>query len=187
MLAVLLGCPGSLAVKAEQIPEMPVERYFTEEEARDRVFGAGRAWRDTLLVIDSAARHDLFEHTGLQEHEERVRLAYALDDSGRFAGAYRVASEVGKFLPFEFLVGLDTNLQVKDIVVLIYRESHGADVRRARFLDQYRGKSVESPVRLNRDIIAIAGATLSSWAINRGVKKTLWWARQAWPEVGADR
>ena len=166
---------------------MPVNRYFTEAEARVRVFGEGLRWHDTLVAIDSAARRELFERTGLQESEELVRLSYALDDSGEFAGACRVASEVGKFLPFEFLVGLDADLRVKDIVVLIYRESHGADVRRARFLEQYRGKSVDAPVRLNRDVVAIAGATLSSWAVNRGVKKTLWWAHRAWPNRGADR
>jgi len=185
VLVALLACPGLLRVHAEEIPEMPVERYFTEGEARDRVFGEGLEWRDTILAIDSAARRELFDQTGLQETEKGVRLVYTLDDSGRVVGAYRIASEVGKFLPFEFLVGLDDDLRVKDVVVLIYRESHGADVRRARVLDQYRGKSAESPVRLNRDIIAISGATLSSWAVNRGVKKTLWWARKAWPNQGA--
>ena len=33
-------------------------------------------------------------------------------------------------------------------------------------------------MRLNRDILGIAGATLSAWAVNRGVKKTLWWVER---------
>jgi len=77
------------------------------------------------------------------------------------------------------------DLKVKDVVVLTYRESRGGEVRRSRFLRQYRGKSAKSPVRLNRDVIGIAGATLSAQAVNRGVKKALWWAHKVWSPVGA--
>lgn len=151
------------------------EQFYTEQQARDLVFGPGRLWRDTLMVADSMARSALYEATGLSESDSLVRLTLATDSAGALLGAYRVASEVGKYLPFEFVVALDTAGDVKDIVVLNYRESRGGEVRRERFLSQYKGKSVTSPVRLNRDILGIAGATLSSWAVNRGVKKTLWW------------
>jgi hypothetical protein len=38
---------------------------------------------------------------------------------------------------------------------------------------QYDGKSIGNPIRINRDIIGITGATLSVRAMNAGVKKAL--------------
>lgn len=158
------------------------EQFFSEQAARDLVFGAGRVWKDTLIRADSSARAELYQATGLSESDSLVRLTCSFDSSGAPLGVYRVASEIGKYLPFEFLVALDGAGSVRDIVVLNYRESRGGEVRRERFTSQYRGKNVSSPVRLNRDILGMAGATLSSWAVNRGVKKTLWWYERIRPD-----
>lgn len=155
------------------------EQFFSEAEARERVFGTGLVWTETLIQADSVARRELFEATGLSEPDSVVQLSLGHDSAGDLVGAYRVASEIGKYLPFEFVVALDAPGRVKDVVVLNYRESRGGEVRRERFISQYRGKTVTSPVRLNRDILGIAGATLSAWAVNRGVKKTLWWYERA--------
>ena len=132
------------------------EQFFSEPEARDRVFGTGLTWTELVLQVDSAARRDLYESTGLAESDSVVRLSLGHDSAGGLAGAYRVASEVGKYLPFEFVVALEAAGKVKDIVVLNYRESRGGEVRRERFISQYRGKSVTSPVRLNRDVLGSA-------------------------------
>ena len=65
--------------------------------------------------------------------------------------------------------------------MMVYRESRGGEVRRRRFLVQYEGKSLGSPIRINRDIIGVTGATLSVRAMNAGVKKTLGIIETAFP------
>ena len=42
-----------------------------------------------------------------------------------------------------------------------------------RFLKQFRGKSTNDPIRMNRDITVLSGATMSSRALTAGVKKAL--------------
>jgi 3-hydroxy-D-aspartate aldolase len=59
------------------------------------------------------------------------------------------------------------------VAVMIYRESHGADVASSRFTAQYAGKSLADPIRVDRDVINVAGSTLSAHAICRGVRKAL--------------
>lgn len=160
--------------------------YYTEAEAREKVFGEALIWRDTVIQVDSSARARLREASGLSESDSAVTLWYSPGQDGAPVGVYRVASEMGKHSPFDFLVGLDEELTVKGIVVMTYREARGGDVRRARFLKQFQGKAAGDPVSVNRDIIGISGATISSRAVTRGVRKTLWWAHEIWPGNGGE-
>ena len=69
---------------------------------------------------------------------------------------------MGKYLPFDFFVALDSQFSVREVVMLTYRESRGGQVQRARFMNQFSGKTSSSPLSLNRDVIGISGATLSA-------------------------
>jgi FAD:protein FMN transferase len=71
------------------------------------------------------------------------------------------------------LIGVDTAHRVAGVQILVYREPRGGEVSREYFLRQYRGKSVGDPIRMNRDIINISGATISVQSVNTAVKKTL--------------
>ena len=44
---------------------------------------------------------------------------------------------------------------------------------RRRFLNQYRGKGPQSALRINKDILNITGATVSSRAVTIGVRKAI--------------
>jgi hypothetical protein len=46
-------------------------------------------------------------------------------------------------------------------------------VKEQRFLSQFRGKQSSDPIRVNQDIVNYTGATLSSYAIARGVRRAL--------------
>ena len=70
-------------------------------------------------------------------------------------------------------MGIGADFKIGGAAILVYRESRGGEVRRSRFLRQYRGKSSADPIRINRDIINITGATLSVRALNTGIKKQL--------------
>jgi len=163
------------------------QRFASEEATRDRIFGPDRIWLDSSIVVDSLARASLRDEIGLDELDSLVTLHWTAGPDGRPAGCYRVAHEVGKYLPFDFLVALDEHLAVREVVVLTYREARGGQVQRARFTNQFRGKTRESPLSLNRDIVGISGATLSAHAVSRGVKKTLWWAARMFPAEGEGR
>jgi len=71
------------------------------------------------------------------------------------------------------------------VLVMVYRESRGDGVKRQRFLKQFRGKDADDPVRINRDIVGLSGATLSSRSITAGVKRVLEVVRMRYPaELG---
>src|SRR2546425_13267597 len=48
-----------------------------------------------------------------------------------------------------------------------------SEVKEKRFLRQFRGKTAGDPIRINQDILNYTGATLSSKALARGVKRAV--------------
>ena len=93
-----------------------------------------------------------------------------------------VGDEIGLYKPITFLVKISEARRVESVQVMVYRESRGGEVRRQRFLRQYKGKGGKSPIRINRDVIGVTGATLSVRALNAGVKKALAVVQAAYPQ-----
>jgi Na+-translocating ferredoxin:NAD+ oxidoreductase RnfG subunit len=165
-----LVSPPPLA--AEEYPDFVEEVYLTPEEALKKVFPAA----------DRVEREDLRLSREQRERVER-RLGWRLADEPCvvYKGFTRekpdgfavIAEEVGKYKPITFIVQASPDFKVERVEVLVYREARGAEVRKARFLRQFKGKSASSPLRINRDVINVTGATLSVRAMSAGVKRAL--------------
>jgi Na+-translocating ferredoxin:NAD+ oxidoreductase RnfG subunit len=84
-----------------------------------------------------------------------------------------IAEEQGRFKPITFIVKVRPDLRVESVLVMVYRESRGDGVKRQRFLKQFRAKDGSDHLQLNRDLVAVSGATMSSRALAMGVKKIL--------------
>ena len=82
-----------------------------------------------------------------------------------------VVEEIGKHRPISFVVGLRPDGTVEDVAVMAYREPYGGEIRSSRFLAQYRGKRPADRLRTYREVVNVAGATLSVDAASRAVKK----------------
>jgi len=163
---------------AEQSYEI-LEVYLSPDEALRAAFpGAARFEREEVtLTPEQSAR--VSEAAGYPVSERRFAAYRAMAAEGPVGYAV-ITDEIGKFHHITFLVGVDPDGRVEGVEVLVYRESRGGEVRHRRFLRQYDGKSIRDPIRLNRDIINITGATLSVRAINRGVRKVLGVLREAY-------
>jgi Na+-translocating ferredoxin:NAD+ oxidoreductase RnfG subunit len=80
---------------------------------------------------------------------------------------------IGKERPITFMVVVNPDGTVRAVEVLVYRESQGFEIRSPRFMKQFEGKTIQSPLRAGRDIDIITGATLSSRSTAYVVKKAL--------------
>lgn len=92
---------------------------------------------------------------------------------GRVDGFAVVDHEIGKTEPITFLTAITPDGQVKAVEVLVFREPIGGEIHDERFLRQYKGKRPGDPIRIGQDIKNISGATMSSRAVSRGVKRDL--------------
>jgi Na+-translocating ferredoxin:NAD+ oxidoreductase RnfG subunit len=159
---------------ADEAPPPAEERvYLTVDKALKETFPKAAQFAAENRVVGPETRRRIEETLGRPVDDDTVRVYRALNASGGLLGYGVVSDEIGKYHPITFLVGATPEFKVERVTVLVYRESHGADVRRARFLNQYRGKSASSPIRINDDIVNISGATMSVRSLNFGVRKVL--------------
>ena len=78
-----------------------------------------------------------------------------------------ILEEIGKFEPITagFVIGKDNKLE--RVKVLIYRESHGWEVKHEFFTRQFKGAGLKREKKLDQRIDGISGATLSVNALKR--------------------
>jgi len=72
------------------------------------------------------------------------------------------------------MLALEPDGKVKDAVVLELKERRGRPVKERRFLDQFFGKTIQDPIKLNKDIKGVAGATISSRGMSNGIRKLVY-------------
>lgn len=146
--------------------------FLTETQALQVIFGQDVvAKRDSKSLTD-AERKKLEASSGLHFPEPAYAF-FVVERQGQVAGYALVLDEIGKSEPITFMAGMTPEGKVIDVAVLVFRESRGWEIKEKRFLRQFRGKRVGDPIQIDRDIINYSGATLSSKALARGVKRAL--------------
>ncbi len=88
-----------------------------------------------------------------------------------------ILSEIGKTKPITtgYVVAKG---KIERVQVLIYRESHGWEVRQPFFTRQFSGAGLDHKAKLSKRIDNISGATLSVTALTKMAKLALYLERQ---------
>ncbi|MBI2899439.1 MAG: FAD:protein FMN transferase [Planctomycetes bacterium] len=145
--------------------------FLSEDEAVRILFPNGEKVFRRDVTLDSAV-HAAVEARLKRRVENAYRLFVAARD-GEAAGYAVVVEEVTKTLTMTFIVGVDPNGRVIDVVVLEHKEKIGGDCAKRKFLDQLRGKTLADPIRRKKDMVHVVGATMSCDAVMRGTRKAL--------------
>ena len=154
---LIAGVIGLLAFSAQaeddvyQAPERFLEETFAEAA---RVPTPQLVWltAETREQVRAILGHD-YPSMRIRYWRDGVRTAWILE-------------EVGKTKP------ITTGLVVaggrlERLKVLVYRESHGWEVKYPFFTDQFHGLALDAAGRLSRPIDGISGATLSVNALTK--------------------
>ena len=149
-----------------------IEVYLTEEQALKLLFPKSQQVRAETLRLTPDQKARIQEKIGWKFPEESFR-AFKAESSGKVDGYAVIQETIGKHRPITYIVGVTPDGKVSDIEILVYRESKGSEVRMKRFNSQYEGKTTLDPIRINKDIINITGATMSVRSVSAGVKRAL--------------
>ena len=106
------------------------------------------------------------------EAQREVTFHFA-KKSGERKGVAIIDVQPGKWGPVTFIIAMDIKGTVKAVRVMSYEEIRGRPIARLAFMNQYRGKTVNSTLTVGKDIVGISGATISSRSATFAVKKAL--------------
>lgn len=184
VIAVLMFLLFPSHAKAERVWDSELKRFLTEqemamaevflteEEALKLMFPKSNKIRTEFIRLTAEKKNQIEERIGWKFPEEGFEV-YIGETGTQVDGYALVQNTIGKHKPMTYMVGVDNKGQVSNVELLVFRESRGSEIRQKRFNSQYEGKTVLDPVRINKDVINISGATMSVRSMSAGIKRVL--------------
>jgi hypothetical protein len=148
------------------------EVFLTEDEALKLMFPNSARIRKDFIRLTPEKKVQIEERIGWKFPEEFFEV-YIGETGAQIDGYALIQNTIGKHKPMTYMVGIDKTGRVSNVELLVFREARGSEVRTKRFNVQYEGKTVLDPVRINKDIINISGATMSVRSMSAGIKRAL--------------
>ena len=147
------------------------ERYLTVTEVQKLCFPDATRFEQKTLRYTPDQSRAIEKRSGVKMPTRyRVWLAHGGDG---VAGVLFVDQVIGKHELIDYAVAITPEGAVRQVEILEYRESHGSEIRGVKWRAQFRGKTGEAALKLNKDIYNISGATMSCRHVTEGVKRVL--------------
>jgi Na+-translocating ferredoxin:NAD+ oxidoreductase RnfG subunit len=146
--------------------------YLTSEQALHNAFPAADSFAPLRIAL-SPAQWQAIDAADAAPVAEREPRAWVASSAGKPLGHLYVDEVLGKQLNIKYAVAIGVDGRVQRVDILEYRETHGFEVRNARWLAQFAGKDSGSELQLGRDVKNISGATLSCRHVTAGVRRLL--------------
>lgn len=184
LTVLLVATLPSSVPAAERIWDNELRRYLTEaelehaevfmseDEAVKLMLPTSQRIRRELIRLTQEKKVLIEERIGWKFPEESFEV-YIGETGDKVDGYALVHNTIGKHRHMTYMVGVDSEGRCTNVELLVFREAKGSEVGKKRFNSQYEGKTVSDPIRINKDIINISGATMSVRSISAGVKRVL--------------
>jgi hypothetical protein len=148
------------------------EVFLSEEDAVKLMFPKSEHVKKDLLRVPADKKTVIEDRIGWKFPEDSFEV-YIGETGSQIDGYALIQNTIGKHKPMTYMVGVDAQGRVSNVELLVFREARGSEVRTKRFNVQYEGKTASDPVRINKDIINISGATMSVRSMSAGIKRVL--------------
>lgn len=157
----------ALPISALVAPSTFAVQYLTIDQAQRAIF-PGKTFTVAPVKLAPAQCKAIEQASGVRVLRDEQQV-WRVSGGGWFI----VDEVVGKHEFITYAVGLNANGSVKQVEIMDYRETYGGEIRDENWRAQFVGKTSQSPLKLDRDIKNISGATLSCRHVTDGVKRLL--------------
>jgi Na+-translocating ferredoxin:NAD+ oxidoreductase RnfG subunit len=144
------------------------EIYMTDEQAAKTLFPSVASFAKSSVQLTDADVKAIESSSSENVRNKNLTVFKAKDGSTVF-----IDQALGKHEFITYAVGIDKDGKVQGVEIIEYRESYGQQVRKPEWRKQFVGKDKTAPLKLDKDITNISGATLSSSHITGGVRRIL--------------
>ncbi|MEZ5559728.1 MAG: FMN-binding protein [Pseudomonadales bacterium] len=146
--------------------------YLDVAQAQRLLFPDATTFVDRTVTLTDAQRSEIRKRAGVRQRSATQRV-WRSERNGQPLGWFIVDDVIGKHEFITYAVAISPQGEVLGVEILSYRETHGGEVRDASWREHFDGKTLADPLRLDRDIPNISGATLSCRNLVDGVKRLL--------------
>ncbi|MFZ5580035.1 MAG: FMN-binding protein [Pseudomonadota bacterium] len=167
-LAPLLIIPAAALVAA---PAYAIE-YLSVEQAQKALFPDADRFVPAPVLLSEEQREIIEDKSGLKQRWEKQDV-WRAEKAGQLLGWFIVDNVVGKHEFITYAAALLPEGKVKGVEIMVFKETHGDQIREASWRKTLEGKSLADPFRLDKDVPNISGATLSCRNVMNGVKRLL--------------
>jgi electron transport complex protein RnfG len=166
--AVLFGLLAGRPAAARAEPSEVV--YNTPKTVLASFFPKSERVTYRRVALDAGVKARLAHRLGYTPARDSYTIFVALT-AGKVDGYAVIDDELGLHQPITFATRLTGRGVVDRVEIMVYREPRGDEVRDPRFRKQFEGKTAADPLRIDRDIDAVSGATVSSASLATGVRR----------------
>ena len=168
LIPIAIILPAGLALA----PALHAAEYLSVPLAQKELFPDADCFVDSAVRLSEAQRDEIKKLSGVRQREASQPV-WRAEKGGTLLGWFIVDEVVGKHEFITYATAVAPGGKVLGVEILAYRETYGYQVRDAKWRDQFKGKTLEDPFKLDDDITNITGATLSSRNVMNGVKRLL--------------
>jgi FMN-binding domain len=165
----MLWKPNSLLIIGLAAASAPIiaqaKIYVSIEQAQRVLYPNKSLTKNPIIITDDL--QDRMRSASSIRHPFKGDRIWKTTEGGWFI----VDEVVGKHEMITYAVALSPSGAVTGIEILNYVESYGYEVAEVHWRNQFIGKIAADPIKLNKDIQNIGGATLSCKHLTDGVKR----------------
>jgi Na+-transporting NADH:ubiquinone oxidoreductase subunit NqrC len=165
----IIALPAGLLLSSQQAHATV---YFTGEAVKKALFPSATRFTDRSLTLSKEQMKAIAKAAGTRVTAAKVTALDAYGANGKL-GTLFIDKVYGKHEFITYAVALDSGGGVRGIEIMDYRESYGDQIRLPKWRAQFTGKRNGQPLRIDKEIKNISGATLSCVHITEGVRRLL--------------
>lgn len=158
--------PAALCAPAHAV------QYLTVAQAQHTLFPEADKFVSQPVALAGERKVEIEKYSGV-----RLRAAeqpvWKAEKAGEHVGWFVLDEVYGKHEFITYAVALSADGAVQGLEILDYRETHGGEVRNAKWRAQFDGAQYGDHLKLGDEVKNIAGATLSCKHLTEGVRRVL--------------
>jgi Na+-translocating ferredoxin:NAD+ oxidoreductase RnfG subunit len=165
---IIAGTGAGVAAFAAAAPRPAcAEAFMTVAQAQAALFPGETLTPSPITLTDEQVK--VIE----KDASVRVRNRDVKVWRARGGGVLIVDQVPGKHEMITFALALEKDGAVRQVEILEYRETYGYEIKHPAWRAQFAGKKPGAPLKLDKDVKNISGATLSCQHVTEGVRRLL--------------
>lgn len=145
--------------------------YLGEAEARSQLWPGATQFNPLVLDLSETALKNLARSSETRIPQGFAPRCWMAANSTGPLGWVFADRALGKYDMIDYAAAFTLAGAVSGMEILVYRESHGGEVRNAAWRRQFSGKTGAKQLRFGEEIRNISGATLSCQHVTEGMQR----------------